>query len=68
MSLLKDLVDGLNHECIPNRQPGSFDQSIVSVHFHPSIAFIVKGGNRHVLSQHTRKAMEKARGIPSASG
>lgn len=61
MSMLKDLVDGLNYQCIPNREPTLADKSVVSVHFYRNIVFIQKGRNHHDLSVYTLKEVEKAR-------
>lgn len=48
MSMLKDMVDGLNYEEFdaPGYEPSYYDQNIKSLHFYHNIAFIYKGENK----------------------
>ena len=48
MRLLKDLVDGLNHEEFmkPGYRPSYSDQNITAVHFYHNLVFIQKGRNQ----------------------
>jgi len=47
INMLKRLVDGLNYKFIHNRIPSYFDENIVSVHFYPKLAVILKGKNQY---------------------
>ena len=44
MALIKDLLDSVNDQYIPNRASNSLDGQVEAVHVHPKIAFIYKGG------------------------
>jgi len=46
MEFLKRLVDGINYEEIPNREPSRFDQQIVAITFFHNLAIILKGQNK----------------------
>jgi hypothetical protein len=45
--MLKQLIDGLNHQWIAGRKASYTDENIVSVQLYPKMAFIFKGANRH---------------------
>lgn len=45
LGVLKQLIDGLNYQWLPARTPTYFDQNVLSVHFYPKMAFILKGVN-----------------------
>ncbi len=61
MAMLKNLVNGLNYQSIPNRSPTYFDENIVSIHFHPNMVFIFKGENKRVLSAYVQRVLEEAK-------
>ena len=61
MAMLKDYVDGLNYQYIPNRYSSYFDENIVSIHFYPKIVFIFKNVNKKALSRSLQQAVEKAK-------
>ena len=43
--LVKELADGLNHKCIPERVASYLNQNIKSLHLFPKMAVIRKGKN-----------------------
>jgi hypothetical protein len=48
MSVLKRLVDGLNHREVPRAadfNPSYFDRHIVALHFYHNVVFVQKGLN-----------------------
>jgi hypothetical protein len=48
MCLLKNLVDGLNHEEFirPGYVPNYLDKHITAIHFYHNLVFIQKGSNQ----------------------
>lgn len=61
VSMLKTLVDGLNYQFIPGRSPSYLDKNIISIHFCPGIAFVLKGKNSQDIPQFLRTEIETAK-------
>lgn len=47
--MIKNLIDGLNYQAIPKREPCYTDQNIIEIHCFPKIVFILKDKNQHPL-------------------
>lgn len=45
ISMLKSLIDSLNHYYIPNHEPSKLDEQIVAIEFYRKLAFVHKGTN-----------------------
>ena len=56
VALIKRLIDGLNWEEIPNREPTPSDPAIRALHVYHNLAFIIKGDNQ----EGTRYGNDKA--------
>lgn len=50
ISMLKNIIDGLYYQYLPNREKNYLDENISSIQFYPDIAFILKGKNKMKLS------------------
>lgn len=61
VAMLKRLVDGLHYSKIPNYIPEEFDGSVKSIHFHHSIAFVIKGENKPRLSRIDHEVLDANR-------
>ncbi len=61
MELVKELIDGLNYQYIPNWTPQPFDESIVGISVHPKIAFIQKGSNHLSVNPIDQRAIDAER-------
>lgn len=55
MGMLKQLIDGINHQFIPNRSDQPHDKEITGVHIYRNIAFINKENNDNPPSAFTLK-------------
>jgi hypothetical protein len=61
VTMLKDLVNGVNHQFIPHHVSSYTDLNIISLHFYPQIAFIVKGKNQQELPGYILEEINRAK-------
>ncbi len=63
ISMLKNLIDGIYYQYIPDRKNSSFDENISSVHFYPKIAFIFKHKNTLILSEDEIQSFNRSKSL-----